>query len=407
MTALAPLTDASVADLRARTPGVRTTIHFNHAGASLPSGATLAAVQAHLEREATMGPMEAGVAAREQAEAARQLAARLLGAQPAEIALTTGNSSGWSGAFAALGPWRPGDRILVGRHEWGGNIAAMRMAAGRAGASIEAIPSEPSGVVDAGALEDMLDERVKLIALTWLPANGGLINPAAEVGAVARRHGVPYFVDAAQAVGQLPIDVAALGCDVLSGAGRKALRGPRGTGLLYVRRDFLHRLTPAVLDTHSAPLDDAGAPALVDSAARFEPAETAMALRCGLAQALREALDIGLDNIRARIDRNARAVRERLAGLPGVEVLDQGRERSGLVSFAVAGWQAGAVQAELARGGISISSNGVRYTPLDMQARGLKEVARASVSYLTSDEEIDRLTEAVRALGGKRPAGSP
>jgi selenocysteine lyase/cysteine desulfurase len=401
MTVSAALTDAAVDELRARTPGVRTTIHFNHAGASLPSAGTLEAIQAHLQREATMGPMEAGVAAREHTEQARVLAAQLLGARPAEIALTAGNSTGWGGAFAALGPWRAGDRILVGRHEWGGNIAAMRMAAGRSDAVIEAIPSDESGAVDAVALEGMLDARVRLIALTWLPANGGLINPAAQVGAVARRHGIPYFVDAAQAVGQLPIDVAQVGCDVLSGAGRKALRGPRGTGLLYVRQDFLPHLTPALVDAHSAPLDDNGTPALLDSAACFEPAEAAMALRCGLAHALREALDIGLESIRARVDRNAQVVREQLAALPGVQVLDQGRTRSGLVSFAVAGWDAGSVQRELARGGISISSNGVRYTPLDMQARGLTEVARASVSYLTTDAEIDRLTQAVRMLCGK------
>ena len=140
----------------------------------------------------------------------------------------------------------------------------------------------------------MLDERVRLIALTWLPANGGLINPAAAIGAVAREHGIAYFVDAAQAVGQLPIDVEQVGCDVLAGAGRKALRGPRGTGLLYVRRDFLPRLTPAWVDTHSAPLGPDGAPMLRPDAARLESAEASLALRCGLANALREALDIGL-----------------------------------------------------------------------------------------------------------------
>ena len=226
----APLTASTIEALRAQTPGTQTTVHFNHAGASLPSAATLQAIQAHLQREATQGPMEAGVASRELTEKARALVARLLNADPAEVALTGGNSPGWGAAFAALEPWLPGDRILVGRHEWGGNLAVMRLKAQRAGATLETIPSDDSGCVDAQALEAMLDERVRLIALTWLPANGGLINPAAAVGSVARRHGIPYFVDAAQAVGQLPVDVAQIGCDVLSGAGRHALRGPRGPG---------------------------------------------------------------------------------------------------------------------------------------------------------------------------------
>lgn len=384
--------------LRASTPGAQSITHFNHAGASLPSSATLEAIRAHLWREATLGPMEAGVAAREQTERARLLAAQLLNAQPSEIALTTGNSPGWGAAFAALGPWRPGDRILVGRHEWGGNLAAMQLAAQRAGASIEAIPSDSSGAVDPNELAAMLDERVRLISLTWLPANGGLINPAAAIGQVARRHGIPYFVDAAQAVGQLPVDVTQLGCDVLSGAGRKALRAPRGTGLLYIRQDFLPSLTPAIVDTRSAPLDANDAPVLRNGAARFESAEASLALRCGLANALQEALAIGMENIRARIEGISQALRHQLAEIPGVTVLDQGLERSGLVAFNVTGRDAISVQSSLAEQGIVIGSNGIAYTPLDMRFRGLKRIARASVSYLTTESEIDKLVSGIRAL---------
>ncbi|MBB5463367.1 aminotransferase class V-fold PLP-dependent enzyme [Paraburkholderia sp. Cpub6] len=393
-----PLSPAVIDAIRARTPGVRSTTHFNHAGASLPSAATLEAIHAHLLREASMGPMEAGAAAREQTERARTLAARLLNAQSAEIALTTGNSPGWGAAFAALGPWREGQRILVARHEWGGNLATMRLLAQRAGASIETIPSDESGRVDPRALEAMLDDRVRLIALTWLPANGGLINPAAAIGQIARRHGIPYFIDAAQAVGQLPIDVDEVGCDVLAGAGRKALRGPRGTGLLYVRRDFLPRLTPAFVDTYSAPLDANGDPVLRDDAVRFESSEASLALHCGLANALDEALEIGIDNIRVQIDRTAQTLRERLAAMKGVRVLDQGVERSGLVSFNVAGLDAMSVRGALAAQGITIGSNGVAYTPFDMTSRGLTQIARASVSYLTTDAEVDKLLAGIRTL---------
>jgi cysteine desulfurase/selenocysteine lyase len=374
-----PLTASAVDTLRAQTPGVQHTTHFNHAGSSLPSTATLDAIRNHLWLEAIRGPMEAGVAARQQSEQARVLAARLLSAQTSEIAVTTGNSPAWGGAFAALGAWHPGDRILVARHEWGGNLATMRLTAQRAGASIETIPSDDSGAVDPQALADMLDERVRLIALTWMPANGGLINPAV-------------------AVGQLPVDVTQVGCDVLTTVGRKALRGPRGTGLLFVRQDFLSRLTPAFVDTHSAPLDANGEPVLRNDAARLEPSELAPALRCGLANALREALDIGLENIRTRISEVAQTLRSELGEIRGVTVLDQGRERSGLVAFNVAGIEAGELQRKLATQGISIGSNGVSYTPLDMNARGLESIARASVSYLTTTAEIDRLLDAVRAL---------
>lgn len=399
----APLTAATIQSLRDQTPGTPTCVHFNHAGSSLPSTSTLQAIQAHLQREATLGPMEAGVASRALTENARTLAARLLNAQPDEIALTSGNSAGWGAAFAALAPWRPGDRILVGRHEWGGNLAAMRLHAERAGAMLETIASDPSGCVDPDALAAMIDDRVRLIALTWLPANGGLINPAAAIGRVARQHGIPYFVDAAQAVGQLPVDVAQVGCDVLSTVGRKALRGPRGTGLLYVRRGFLEQLTPAYVDTYSAPLDADGRPVLRADAGRLESAENSLALRCGLANALQEALALGLPSIRATVDAIAQRLRAELAAIAGLTVLDQGREKSSLISFNLDGWAAPDVQRALAAVGVTIGSNGVPYTPLDMHARGLTQIARVSVSPLTNDNEIDRLLDALRQLARSRP----
>ncbi|EFF77678.1 aminotransferase class V-fold PLP-dependent enzyme [Achromobacter piechaudii] len=399
----APLTAATIQSLREQTPGTQTCVHFNHAGSSLPSTGTLQAIQAHLQREATLGPMEAGVASRALTENARTLAARLLNAQPDEIALTSGNSAGWGAAFAALAPWRPGDRILVGRHEWGGNLAAMRLHAERAGAVLETIASDASSCVDPDALAAMIDDRVRLIALTWLPANGGLINPAAAIGRVARQHGIPYFVDAAQAVGQLPVDVAQVGCDVLSTVGRKALRGPRGTGLLYVRRGFLEQLTPAYVDTYSAPLDAEGRPVLRADAGRLESAENSLALRCGLANALQEALALGLPSIRATVDAIAQRLRAELAAIAGLTVLDQGREKSSLISFNLDGWAAPDVQRAMAAAGVTIGSNGVPYTPLDMQARGLTQIARVSVSPLTNDDEIDRLLDALCQLARSRP----
>jgi len=394
----AALSDADVERLRQATPGVARIVHFNHAAASLPSAATVQAVVDHLGREAAMGPMEAARAAHDTLAAARQRAARLVGAQPDEIAFASGCSDAWGRAFAALGPWGPGDRILVGRHEWGGNLATLQQVAGRAGARIEPIPCDAEGRADPAALQAMLDERVRLVSLTWLPANGGLINPAAAIGAVARRHGIPYIVDAAQALGQLPIDVGSVGCDVLVAPVRKHLRGPRGLSLLYVRDDFAARLAPAFVDTSSAPIGAAGVSALRPGARRLETSEQPVALLCGLANALQEALDLGIEAIRARIDANAGALRDRLARIPGVTLHDLGGVCSALVSFNVDGLAAPDVREALAGQGINITANGVPYTPLDMRARGLDTVARASVSYLTSGAEIDRLVAAVAQL---------
>jgi selenocysteine lyase/cysteine desulfurase len=387
---------AEVARLRAATAGCASVIHFNHAGASLPSQATLDAIHQQLQREALGGPMEAAdqnVQAR-----ARTAAATLLNTAPEAIAFASSGSAAWGMAFNALGPWKTGDRILVGRHEWGGNLACITRAVS-VGAQLEVIPCDESGAVSVSALQQMIDPNVKLIALTWLPANGGLINPAEAIGAVARQHCIAYFVDAGQALGQLPCDVQALNCDVLKGAGRKFLRGPRGTALLYIRPGFMERLKPTQLDVLSAPWDGEGF-ALRSDARCFETSEVSVALLAGLANALEECNSLGLSNIRQRIDSLSRRLREQLTAIPGLTLHNLGPtdHQSGLIAFTLKGWDSVDLKLELAQRGINIGANGVAYTPLDMQARELESIARIAVSYLNTEEEIGVLLESLREL---------
>ncbi|EPL13920.1 MAG: class V aminotransferase [Pseudomonadales bacterium RIFCSPLOWO2_12_60_38] len=385
--------------LREATPGCQSgLVHFNHAGASLPSQATLDAIIEQLQREARDGPMEAGEQGAILVEKARRAAGQLLNAPASAIAFASSGSTAWSLAFQALGPWQPGDRILVGRHEWGGNLASMELAI-QAGARVEVIPCDASGAACPVALEAMLDAKVKLIDLTWLPANGGLINPAQAIGDVARRHAIPYFIDAGQAVGQLPVDVQALQCDVLKSAGRKHLRGPRGTALLYIRPDFLPHLNPAQRDVFSAPWTAEGFD-LRNDARRFETSEVSFALLAGLGNALHEINQLGIERVWQRVLQTSARIREALRQIPGITLHDLGRTHSGLIAFNLAGWDSFELKQRLGLKRINIGANGVAYTPLDMQARGLSSVARISVSPLNTDDDIELLVKALRELNG-------
>ena len=383
--------------LREATPGCQSgLVHFNHAGASLPSQATLDAIIEQLQREARDGPMEAGEQGAILVEKARRAAGQLLNAPASAIAFASSGSTAWSMAFQALGPWQPGDRILVGRHEWGGNLASMELAI-QAGARVEVIPCDASGAACPVALEAMLDAKVKLIDLTWLPANGGLINPAQAIGDVARRHTIPYFIDAGQAVGQVPVDVQALQCDVLKSAGRKHLRGPRGTALLYIRPDFLPHLNPAQRDVFSAPWTAEGFD-LRNDARRFETSEVSFALLAGLGNALHEINQLGIEQVWQRVSKTSARIREALRQIPGITLHDLGRTHSGLIAFNLAGWDSFELKQRLACKRINIGANGVAYTPLDMQARGLNSIARISVSPLNTDDDIELLVKALREL---------
>ena len=391
------MTAFDLARARAETPGVRTVTHLNNAGAALMPSPVLAAVIGHLELESTIGGYEAHVAAESVIEETYTKAAGLIGARPEEIAFIENATRAWDMAFYGLA-FAAGDRILTGAHEYVSNYLAYLQVARRTGAVIEVVPNDESGQISVDALARMIDRRVKLIGLTHVPTNGGVVNPAAAVGRIARSAGIPYLLDACQSVGQMPIDVEAIGCDMLSTTGRKYLRGPRGTGFLFVRSDFLERIEPPMVDTHAAAWPTRSTYVLRPDARRFENWETSYALRLGLGAAIDYAAAWGLDAIYVRVQALADDFRRRLAEIRGVVVRDLGRERCGIVTFTVDGKSGEEVKAALAAQGINVSTTTVNGTRVDMEQRGLTAMTRASLHYYNSEDEVMRVAAAVETL---------
>jgi cysteine desulfurase / selenocysteine lyase len=278
------------------------------------------------------------------------------------------------------------------------NYIAYLQIARKTGAVIDVVPDDETGQLSVEALRQMADERVRLIAITHVPTNGGLVNPVAEIGAVAREVGALYLLDACQSVGQMPVDVNEIGCDLLSVTGRKFLRGPRGTGLLYVCRSALEQLEPPLLDLHAAEWVAPDRYILRDDARRFENWETNVAAKLGLGAAIEYALGWGLEPIWALVSPLAERLRKQLSALPGVIVRDLGAVRCGVVSFTVEGADLTALRDALRAQDINISVSPRTYTLLDMQARALPAVLRASVHYYNTEDEIARFCEALARL---------
>jgi selenocysteine lyase/cysteine desulfurase len=385
--------------LRAETPGVAKRIHLNNAGAALMPAPVIAAVKDHIDLEAAIGGYEAEAQESARIAAVYDSIAALIGAQRDEIALVENATVAWDMAFYAF-DFAPGDRILTARAEYAANYIAYLQVAKRTGAVIEVIPDDGDGVLDPAALEAMIDDRTKLISITWVPTNGGLVNPAAEVGRIARAHGIPYLLDACQAVGQMPVDVAELGCDLLSATGRKFLRGPRGTGFLYVRRAMLEGLEPPMTDLLGATWTGPETYVLRDDARRFETWENNYATRLGLGAAADYALALGIEAVRERAFALADALRAALREIPGLTIYDLGERPCAIVSFAIAGIDSEAIEARLGAQGVNVSSSSRDGTLLDATARGLPTLVRASPHYYNSEAEIARAASLVAEIAG-------
>jgi selenocysteine lyase/cysteine desulfurase len=237
---------------------------------------------------------------------------------------------------------------------------------------------------------------VKLIAITHVPTNGGLVNPAAKIGAIAREAGIPYLLDACQSAGQMPLDVDALGCDMLSLTGRKYLRGPRGTGLLYVRTNLIERIEPPLLDMHAADWVEPDRYRLRADARRFEEWEQNYAAKVGLGVAIDYALSLGIDEIWERVHELGERLRAQLGELDGVSVRDLGEKRCGIVTFDATGAGAKEIKAALARERINVTVAPPSSTLLDARERDLPELVRASVHYYNTEAELDRLVDCVK-----------
>ncbi|MDQ3405440.1 MAG: aminotransferase class V-fold PLP-dependent enzyme [Actinomycetota bacterium] len=380
---------------RALTPGCLDHVFLDSAGSSLPPNPVLDTVIAHLRREAEVGGYRAAAERADDLAAGYDVFAELLDCAPDEVAFTDSATRSWLSAIDAI-PLSAGDRVLVTRNEYGGNAIPLLRMAKQVGFTVEPIPSTLDGQVDVEAFRALLDDRVRVVSLVHVPTNGGLVNPVRPIATAAHEVGALVLLDACQSIGQLPVSAA--DADIVTGTGRKWLRGPRGTGFLVVRREVRERLRPRLIDLHSAEWTGLAEIELRADARVFELWESGVAERLGLIEAARYALELGIDAITQAVGERAGRLRGGLAALPGVQVHDQGDRHCGLVTFTVDGVPADGVRRLLDAQGITVTVSSRSSTRYDMTARDLDHVVRASPHYFVSPEQIDRAVAAVEAI---------
>lgn len=380
--------------IRKDTPACRNLIHFNNAGAALNPQQVTDAVIEHLLLEQKIGGYEAQEQASDKIDNFYRAFARLLNCDTHEIAYAESATRAWNLLFHAL-PFKPGDRILTGQSEYASNYLALLHMVKQHNVKIDLVENNADGQICLEQLERKIDSDVRLIALTHVPSQSGVIHPAEQVGRLARRHNILYLLDACQSAGQVALDVNRIGCDMLTGTGRKYLRGPRGTGFMYVRHGILDQLQPQFVDQHAARWVSRDEYEFRDDARRFEIWESCLAGKIGLGVAVDYACTLGLDNIEHRVQTLATHLRQRLSDLAHVTVHDQGNLLSGIVTFSKASERAEALHHRLQNRGINSSIVRRSGALLDFERRELGDINRASVHYYNTEDEIVRFCLAV------------
>ena len=384
--------------IRAETPGIEFSTHLLACGSSLMPKNVVDAITQHTQLEALMGGYEAEAKKTDELNNIYDIVAEHIGANSHEIALMENSTVAWSHAFYAL-PLNSGSKILTSEAEYAANYVAFLQRAKRDNLIIDIVPSDESGTLDVNALESMVDEEVGLIAISWIPTNGGLVNPAERVGQIAKKYNIPYLLDACQAAGQMFIDVEKIGCDFLSATGRKFLRGPRGTGFLYIKDKWLSTIEPVMIDHFGAPWVSKNAYELREDARRFETWENSYALRIGLGEAIAYAEEIGIDLIHERVQLLASLNRKLLSEVKNVQVRDIGTEQCGIISFSIEKEKdPKKIVDQMSEAGFTIGSVDPESTLIDSVKRNLPTLLRMAPHYYNTEEEIEKAVKQISLL---------
>src|ERR1700724_929656 len=381
------------------TPGCANQIHFNNASSGLMPRAVLDAMVAHPKREANFGGYESADDAEGAVAEASSNVAEVLGTHARNIAVVENATVAFFQALSAF-DFKLGDVIVTTRNDYISNQLAYLSLARRHGVELRRAADLATGGADPQSVRELLrDSRVRLLAVTWVPTNSGLMQPVEALGEIAEAAGVPYLVDGCQAVGQIEVNVAKLRCDFFSGTARKFLRGPRGIGFLYVSDRALKRGDfPLYVDMRGADWVSADSFAPAPDARRFENWEFAYSLVLGLGEAARYALEVGVERGGARARELAATLRRKLSEGGGIRVLDRGSELAAIVTIEVARWDATELSKLLRERGINSSASLRAYAVIDMDEKRAASALRLSPHYYNTEEEIDRVVEQLKAV---------
>lgn len=389
----------NIEQIRQDTPYCLDKLFVNSAGSSLQPTVVVAAVKNYLDKEAQLGGYTVADTNGVAIETFYEAIAKLLGTQSSNIAFTHDATDAYLKALSAI-PFQKGDVVITSNDDYASNQIQFLSLQKRFGITIKRIKTLANGDIDIAHFQELITQKTpKLVAITHVPTNSGLIQNVEAIGEICYQKAILYLVDACQSVGQLVVDVQKIKCDFLSATGRKFLRGPRGTGFLYVSdRALAKGLSPLFIDGGGAVWTKEQEYQVLPTARRFQTWEKPYALMMGLTTAIQYATTIGLANIEAYNEQLMQRLKHNLAAIPNVKIFDKGAKTCNLLTFRKGDKSAPAIQKVLNEHSVFHGLSTKEWGVIDYGKKGVDWTVRLSPHYFNTLEEMDRLAEIIESI---------
>lgn len=374
-------------------------IFLNSAGASLMPKTVLEKISQYLKEEEKIGGYLLQDNQAQKLEEFYSEASKLINAQPHNLALTHDATDAYIKALSCI-PFESNDVIVTTDDDYGSNQIQFMSLQKRLGIQIKRIKTLENGDLDISNFADLVDKHnPKLVAASHVPTNSGLIQNIKAIGEICNNKQILFLVDACQSIGQLQVDVHEIKCDFLTATGRKFLRGPRGTGFLYVSDKVLNLdYYPLFIDGKGATWKTASEFEIEPSAKRFETWERSCALQMGLIEALKYLNRIGVDKVEAYNSNLMEHFRRNLSSISGVVLYDKGSKKCNILTFNKHNKSLEEISTALKSNNVFFSVSHKHWGVIDFEKKGVEWLIRLSPHYFNTIEEIDKASEIIEGI---------
>ena len=389
----------NIKQIRKDIPYYKNKIFLNSAGSSIMPKSVVQRIDYYLREEERFGGYKVVELNEGEISDFYSKTAKLINCKPHNIAFANSATDAYSKALSSI-DFKKDDSIITTDDDYVSNHIQFISLKRRFGIKIIRIKTLENGGINITDFEELVKKHnPKLVSVTHIPTNSGLIQNIESIGEICHRHQILFLIDACQSIGQLSIDVKKIKCDFLTATGRKFLRGPRGTGFLFVSDRLLNDgYFPLMIDLRGARWTGIDKFEILESAKRFENWEIPYSLLVGLTEAINYANHIGLDYIESYNEKLMAHFRKNLSGIPGIRLFDIGLKICNILTFVKDGVSLKETKEKLDKNNVLFSISKKESAFIDFNKKEIDWAIRLSPHYFNTIEEIDKTVEIIDGI---------